>query len=147
MAVQSWKEWIPIKKKMPKSRCSQNLGNLFAKHFEEWVAFFGKLPRRRPVTVLKMNSFRDISHNFRLDLNQHCTPFWNFQKTYFTEILLLMIQMQGYYVMACIMWFCMHVETVERPCKLTHPKALWMIFHQIRVKCHKGRCKLILFLA
>ena len=32
--------------------------------------------------------------------------------------------------MACVMWFCMYVETAERPCKLTHLTHLWMIFPQ-----------------
>ena len=34
-----------------------------------------------------------------------------------------MIQVQGYYVMACIMRFCMRAETAER-CELIHPTRL-----------------------
>ena len=35
-----------------------------------------------------------------------------------------MIQMQGYHVMSCIMWFWMCAETAERPCECTHPTHL-----------------------
>ena len=50
-----------------------------------------------------------------------------------------MIQYQGYYVMVCIMWSCMHVKTAKRPCQSTnsthminiHPK---IIFQQKATK-------------
>ena len=58
--------------------------------------------------VLKMNSSIDNVQDFHLDLNEH----WIFQKTNFTE-LFSVIQIQGHYVIVCVMWFCMHVETVE----------------------------------
>ena len=39
-----------------------------------------------------------------------------------------MIQVQGYYVMACVMCFRMPEETAERLCKLTHSTNLKMKF-------------------
>lgn len=33
-----------------------------------------------------------------------------------------MIQVQGYYVMALVGWFCMPKEMAKRPGELTHPK-------------------------
>lgn len=35
-----------------------------------------------------------------------------------------MVQMQWYYVMAYVMWFCLFVETAERACEMTHPAYL-----------------------
>ena len=56
----------------------------------------------------------DILQDFVLDLNQHCTPILQKSSQW-----LLMIQMQGCYIMAFVMWFCMRLETVKRPCEFT----------------------------
>ena len=41
-----------------------------------------------------------------------------------------MIYLPDDYVMTCAMWLCMYVENGERPCELTHPVHLQMIFHR-----------------
>ena len=77
----------------PKNRCSQNLDKLFMNTNERWVTFFGKLPRWRPLTVMKMNSFAYVLQEFCLDLNEDCIPFFRAPVLKKSSQYLLIIQM------------------------------------------------------
>ena len=46
--------------------------------------------------------------------------FLRFSEYLFDNPLIFMVQVQGYDLMAGLMWFCMSVETAARLCELTY---------------------------